>query len=101
MPEETTTMTVYEIITAVVAVIALLQPWAIKLWNMIFKKLKITLIPSGKMKLFYNRSGAYVQIGGVIEAKNQDAVIKDISAKIIRLCDNAELKMDWSWRGWH
>ena len=75
MPEETTTMTVYEIITAVVAVIALLQPWAIKLWNMIFKKLKITLIPSGKMKLFYNRSGAYVQIGGVIEAKNQDAVI--------------------------
>lgn len=26
MPEETTTMTVYEIITAVVAVIALLQP---------------------------------------------------------------------------
>jgi len=42
---------------------------------MIFKKLKITLIPSGKMKLFYNRSGAYVQIGGVIEAKNQDAVI--------------------------
>ena len=96
MPEETTTMTVYEIITAVVAVIALLQPWAIKLWNMIFKKLKITLIPSGKMKLFYNRSGAYVQIGGVIEAKNQDAVIKDISAKIIRLCDNAELKMDWS-----
>ena len=49
MPEETTTMTVYEIITAVVAVIALLQPWAIKLWNMIFKKLKITLIPSGKM----------------------------------------------------
>lgn len=31
MPEETTTMTVYEIITAVVAVVALLQPWAIKL----------------------------------------------------------------------
>lgn len=96
MPEGTNVMSYYEIITAVVAVIALLQPWVIKLWNTIFKKLKITFIPSGKMKLFYNRSGAYVQIGGVIEAKNQDAVIKDISAKIIRLCDNAELKMAWS-----
>lgn len=96
MPEETSPMTVYEIITAIVAVIALLQPWVIKLWNIIFKKIKITLIPSGKMKLFYNRSGAYVQIGGVIQAENQDTVIKDISAKVIRLCDNAELKMDWS-----
>ena len=96
MPKETNSMTIYEIITAIVAAIALLQPWVIKLWNIIFRKLKITLIPSGKIKLFYNRSGAYVQIGGVIEAKNQDTVIKDISAKIIRLCDNAELKMDWS-----
>lgn len=96
MPEETNAMSYYEIITAIVAVIALVQPWVIKLLNMIFKKIKITFIPSGKIKLFYNRSGAYVQIGGVIEAKNQDTVIKDISAKIIRLCDNAELKMDWS-----
>lgn len=69
MPKETNSMTIYEIITAIVAVIALLQPWVIKLWNIIFRKLKITLIPSGKIKLFYNRSGAYVQIGGVIEAK--------------------------------
>ena len=96
MPEETNAMSYPEIITAVVAVIALIQPWVIKLWNMIFKKIKITFIPSGKIKLFYNRSGAYVQIGGVIEAKNRDAVIQDISAKITRLCDNAELKMDWS-----
>ena len=96
MPEEANAMSFYEIITAIVAVIALVQPWVIKLCNMIFKKITITFIPSGKMKLFYNRSGAYVQIGGVIESKNQDTVIKDISAKIIRLCDNAELKMDWS-----
>lgn len=96
MPEETNAMSYPDIITAIVAVIALIQPWVIKLWNMIFKKIKITFIPSGKIKLFYNRSGAYVQIGGVIEAKNQDTVIKDISAKITRLCDNAELKMDWS-----
>lgn len=96
MPEETSAMSFYEIITVIIAVIALIQPWVIKFWNMIFKKIRITFIPSGKMKLFYNRSGAYVQIGGVIEAKNQDTVIKDISAKVIRLCDNAELKMDWS-----
>lgn len=96
MPEETNAISYYEIITAIVAVIALIQPWVIKLWNLMFKKATITFIPSGKMKLFYNRSGAYVQIGGVIEARNQDIIIKNISAKITRLCDNAELKMDWN-----
>ena len=97
MPQETSNvMSTYEIIATVIAVIALIQPWAIKLWNTLFKKLKITFIPSGKFKLFYNRSGAYVQIGGVIEAKNQSVVVRDISAKITRLSDNAELKLDWS-----
>lgn len=96
MFEIVNTMTPTEIITAVVAVIALVQPWGIKLFHVLFKKLVITFIPSGKIKLFYNRSGAYVQIGGVIEVKNQDIVIEDISAKVVRRCDNAELKMDWS-----
>lgn len=96
MFEIVNTMTPTEIITAVVAVIALVQPWGIKLFHIFFKKLVITFIPSGKMKLFYNRSGAYVQIGGVIAVKNQDVVVEDISAKVVRRCDNAELKMNWS-----
>ena len=41
MPENTNAMSYPEVITAVVAVIALIQPWVIKLWNMIFKKIKI------------------------------------------------------------
>ncbi len=96
MPEETNTMSYCEGITAIVALIALIQPWVIKLWNFLFRRITIAFIPSGKIKLFYNRSGAYVQIGGVVEVKNQDAVIEDISAKVVRRCDNAELKMNWS-----
>lgn len=48
------------------------------------------------MRLYYNRSGAYIYLGGVIEAKNRPAVIRDISVKVIRQSDKAELAMDWS-----
>ena len=97
MTQETVSvMSTYEIVATIIALIALIQPWIIKLWSVLIKKAKIMLIPSGKIKLFYNRSGAYVQIGGVIEAKNQSVVIRNISGKITRLSDNAELKMDWS-----
>ena len=89
-------MTTYEIIATVIAGLALAQPWVIKLFVRWFRKIKITFIPSSKLKLYYNKSGSYISIGGVIEAKNQPAVIKNISAKVVRLSDKAELSMDWS-----
>lgn len=89
-------MTTYEIIATVMAGLALAQPWVLKLFVRWFRKVKITFIPSSKLKLFYNKSGSYISIGGVIEAKHQPAVIKDISARVIRLSDKAELSLEWS-----
>ena len=99
MPEETirkVTMTHYEIIATFLAIMALVQPWAITIFKKVFKPLKVSFIPSSKIKLYYNRSGAYIYCGGVIEAKNRSAIIKNISAKIVRQNDKAELVMDWS-----
>lgn len=97
MPQETATvMTTYEIIATIIAILALLQPWIIKFWERFFRKIQVNFIPSAKIKLYYNRSGAYVYLGGVIEAKNKVAVIKDIAVKVVRKKDKAELLLDWS-----
>lgn len=97
MPQDTTNiMSPYEIIATIIAVIALFQPWIIKLYNHFLKKIRVSFIPSAQIVLYYNRSGAYVYLGGVIESKNQAAVIKDISVKVIRQNDKAELNLDWS-----
>ena len=97
MPQETTNvMTTYEIIATVIAILALLQPWMIKLWDRFCRRICVNFIPSSKIKLYYNRSGAYVYLGGVIEAKNKAAVVKDIAVKVVRKKDNAELLLDWS-----
>lgn len=97
MPQDTENiMSVYEIITTVIAVIALLQPWIIMFYNHFLKKICVSFIPSAQIKLYYNRSGAYVYLGGVIESKNQAALVKDISVKVIRQNDKAELNLGWS-----
>ena len=79
MPQEAANvMTPYEIIATVIAILALLQPWIIKLWDRFGRKIRVNFIPSAKIKLYYNRSGAYVYLGGVIETKNKAAIVKDI-----------------------
>lgn len=89
-------MTIYEIVATVIAGLALIQPWVIALCKMIFLKIKVSFLPSAKIKLFYNRSGSYLNMGGVIESKNQSSIIKNICAKVIRQKDKAELKLNWS-----
>lgn len=102
MPQEaanvmtTNVMTPYEIIATVIAMLALLQPWIIKLWDRFGRKIRVNFIPSAKIKLYYNRSGAYVYLGGVIETKNKAAIVKDIAVKVVRKKDKAELLLDWS-----
>ena len=97
MPQETSNvMTTYEIIATLIAILALLQPWAIMFCDRFIRKIRVIFIPSAKIKLYYNRSGAYIYLGGVIEAKNKAAIIKDISVKVIRQKDKAELALDWS-----
>lgn len=89
-------MSVYEIIATVIAGVALIQPWLIAVYKKFVKKLKVIFRPSSTIKLFYNQSGSYVSLGGVIESQNKSSVINNISVKIVRESDKAELKMDWS-----
>ena len=56
MPQEaanvmtTNVMTPYEMIATVIAILALLQPWIIKLWDRFGRKIRVNFIPSAKIK---------------------------------------------------
>lgn len=89
-------MTVYEFIAIVLSVLALVIPVVKWAYDKFFKRLKIDFLPSGMITLFHNRSGSYISLGGVYEAKNKPTTIKEISAKVIRKVDNATLSLIWS-----
>ena len=89
-------MTVYELIAIILSLIAFVIPAVKWLYDKYIKKLQFDFLPSGMITLFFNKSGSYISLGGVYEAKNKPAVVKNITAKIIRKSDNATLAMNWS-----
>lgn len=89
-------MTTYELIAIILSVLALVIPaikWA---YDKFIKRLKIDFLPSGMITLYHNRSGSYISLGGVYEARNKSTTIREISAKVIRKSDNATLSLMWS-----
>ena len=92
----TTPMTFYELVGIILAGLALLIPfvkWIIEKW---FKRLKIDFLISDIVTIYFNKSGSYINLGGVYKTKNKTATIKNISAQVIRKSDNATLNLSWS-----
>ena len=92
----TTPMTAYELLAIILAALALVIPFLKWVYDKYIRKLKLNFLASGKLSVFFNKSGAYVSLGGVYEAKNKTAAVKNISAKIQRNSDKAILPLRWS-----
>lgn len=89
-------ITAYELIAIILSILALAVPAISAFYNKFIKRLKIDFLPSGMITLYYNKSGSYISLGGVYEAKNKATTIRDISAKVIRRSDNSTLSLTWS-----
>lgn len=92
----TTPMTFYELVGIILAFLALLVPfvkWIIEKW---FKRLRIDFLISDVITIYFNKSGSYINLGGVYKAENKTATIKNISVQIVRKSDNATLNLSWS-----
>lgn len=89
-------ITAYELIAIILSLLALIIPATKWFYDKYIKKIQFNFLPSGMITLFFNKSGSYISVGGVYEAQNKPAVVKNISAKVIRKADNATLALRWS-----
>lgn len=89
-------MTTYELTATIIAIIALIQPWIIPLLKKIFLRGKAIFTPAANLQLSNDYRGAYVRLSGVIEAKHQSIIVRNIRVKFTRGSDGAELCFDWS-----
>lgn len=89
-------ITVYELLALILSIIAILIPiiqWAWKRWVV---KPVLLHLPTGRAYLFINRSGSYMQIEGVFEAKSKPISVKSITLKVLRAKDDKVLNLRWS-----
>ena len=89
-------MTIYELISLTLSTIAFLIPFFKWLYKRFFQKPKIDYLCNGRIYLYFNQSGSYARIDGVLEVEDQPVVIKKINLEITRRSDSRKLNLSWS-----
>ncbi len=85
-------------ITAVVAVIALIQVWIIGLVRWLRKKFKesyVDIVPFGHIEVSYTTLGPTIGLAGTLRCRGQDLFINSIDLEVIRHRDGAKHVFDW------
>ena len=94
---KTVVMTVYEKWALVLSVVALLVPLIQWVWKKWIMTAKVKYQPTGQATLFFNQSGSYIRINGVLEAERSAATIKKMSVVLTHERNDRKLKLVWSY----
>lgn len=89
-------MTTYEKWALIMSGIAILIPIIQFIWKKCIQKPLLSFLPTGRAYLFCNKSGSYIRIEGVYEARKKPITIKNISVMVCRKKDDSKLKLQWS-----
>jgi len=84
------------IISLIVAVTALVQPWLITLWKKFFRSPKIEIYPSGNLEIGYSDYGPTIGLHGTLHAPHGDVFVKSIRLKVRRVQTNEEHWFAWA-----
>ena len=99
--ETTAVLSRYETITTVLSIIAICVSILIPFVQWVYKKWIATAIvkfyPTGQATLFFNQSGSYIRINGVIESERSSTTIKKMSIVLTRKRDDRKLNLTWSY----
>lgn len=87
----------YSLMISIIAIaISILVPLGKWLIEKLFLNAKVEYYPTGEANLFFNQSGSYIRLYGVLEAKRQAATIKKMKIELTRKRDDRKLNLSWS-----
>ncbi len=70
------------IISLIIAVTALVQPWFIALWKKFFRSPKIEIYPSGSLEIGYSDYGTTIGLHGTLRAPHGDVFVKSLRLQL-------------------
>jgi hypothetical protein len=80
----------------IIAAIALVQPWLIGLFKKCFKRKRVEIYEAGTVEIGASNFGPTVGLFGTLNAVHGDAVVQNMSVKVVRLKDKAEHDFSWA-----
>ena len=79
----------------IIAVIALIQPWLIFFYRLLFRRPRVRLYPSNIIEVGYNDFGPTIGLYGTLVSLHQNCFIDSIALLIRREKDKAEHQFNW------
>lgn len=80
---------------AVVASLALVQPWIWALWKRFFRGGRVHIHKSGLLEIGYSTFGPTINLNGTLAAVHRDQFISNIELEITRKKDKAKHRFEW------
>ncbi len=82
--------------TLVTALIAILQPWAIRVWERYRRRGSLCIYEAGAIEIGYAIVGPTVGLMGTLRAVNEDQFVSRISVSVTRRKDGARHVLEWA-----
>src|SRR5262245_56334176 len=79
----------------IIAAIALMQPWLIGLFKKCFRRKRVEIYETGSIEIGLSTFGPTVGLFGTLNAIHGDAVVRNMTLKVVRLKDKAEHDFSW------
>lgn len=81
--------------TFIIAVIALIQPWIIYIWNKFLKSAEINFYETGRIEVGFSDYCTSIGVNGTLRALNRDIYVKNMQVEIIRKRDSSKHLLEW------
>jgi hypothetical protein len=82
-------------LTAVVAVVALIQPWLFALWKKFLRRPSIEVYETGNIEAGFSNFGSTIGLLGTFRAIHREVFVESATVTVVRKADKAETSMEW------
>ena len=84
------------IITPIVALIALIRPWFWALWARLFQQGRIEIYHTGTLEIGYSLYGPTIGLNGTLRGLHKDLFVRSIILELTRMKDSAKHTFEWA-----
>jgi hypothetical protein len=82
-------------IAAIVAFIALVQPWLLGLWRKFFRRGTVEIHEAGKLEIGFSGYGHTLGLAGILRSLHKDMFVQWIKLQLVKKIDGSVREFEW------
>ncbi|HLQ35583.1 MAG TPA: hypothetical protein VK457_23090 [Chloroflexota bacterium] len=80
----------------IIAVVALVQPWARALWRLLFQRAQVDIYETGSISVGFGQAGPLLALQGTLRAVHRDVFVREVHVRLTNLRDHSQHQFQWA-----